>query len=141
MENLFDNITNLRKLNILDEIEKTIKEEQNFVNNQEITQLCKVYSNNIVDNLNKKHIHATKKNLFSLTGIDHEIVVVKLYENNEEVIIVIDVTFKQFLPENNQIFKELINKKYFIASEEKLFNYFSIFKEINENKNKVIYDR
>lgn len=102
--NLFDRITNLKACMTLEQqIKYTINKVLTIYPNDFREQMCHVYSTIIQDELEKAGIECKSYNLKD-NGIpfDHEMTVVI----NKDKIVVIDLTYKQFLKKDNH---ELIN--------------------------------
>ncbi len=131
MDNLFDKITNIRKENVISKIENSINSTRLELEKYGTNQLCKVYSRNLAFELNSNHINAKVYNLEDLINYDHEVVIVSFYKNNEKVSLLIDLTFRQFLHNDENLFENLINKGYFYV------NYDDFNEYINFLKNRV----
>ena len=120
----------------------------------DLLRMCKVFSTNIHDSLNKVGVKNEIINLKEEFNLyDHEVVLCTVNNDKNEKYILIDFTFSQFFPQfrenkvykqNKLFFNELIEKGYVRVDSKSMFVYLTFFgeididlmKEISFNKNK-----
>lgn len=122
--------------------------------NMDLLRMCKVFSTNIHDSLNKVGVKNEIINLKEEFNLyDHEVVLCTVNNDKNEKYILIDFTFSQFFPQfrenkvykqNKLFFNELIEKGYVEVDSKSMIVYLTFFgeididlmKEISFNKNK-----
>lgn len=120
----------------------------------DLLRMCKVFSTNIHDSLNKVGVKNEIINLKEEFNLyDHEVVLCTVNNDKNEKYILIDFTFSQFFPQfrenkvykqNKLFFNELIEKGYVEVDSKSMIVYLTFFgeididlmKEISFNKNK-----
>lgn len=153
MSNIYDfysKILNIKDENIENVVsEKIIAELDNIKEiNSDISGFCRVIGINLYDSLKKDNINVIKVDLNDLIKVDHLILLVKYYYNNEDVTLLIDPTFSQFVPKDNKklikfknwpgnkissiLKEELLNKGYLKVNNERFNDYLNAFLDVKE---------
>jgi len=115
-----DKMTNIRGINILEEIKDAINSVNNKLNGLTKEQTCKIYSSFIYEELKQRHIPSRIINTLDLgLSYEHEFVIVNV--SNDYYLI--DLTFKQF---NNDQILELQEHGFIKINNEILSKYLSI---------------
>ena len=137
--NLYDRITNIRKIDKTKVIEEVIKDVKNEYQKLTTKRTCVIYSSLVYILLNQRHISSRIINTKDL-GIDfeHQFCLVP-YQNKEYYLI--DLTYEQF---NNTSFKELLQDGYIIINDLDFNKYLDIItnREIKDlyELDKVFYE-
>lgn len=114
MSNLYDfynKILNIKDENIENNIaEKIITELNNIkIINADTEGFCRVVGTNLFDSLKKENINVIKLDLNDLIGVDHLVLLVKYCHNNEDITLLIDPTFSQFVQKSDSKLIKLKN--------------------------------
>lgn len=119
---LFDKILNINSVNKEDVIKECIKITNDKLNGLTKERMCKVYSNYIYNELKNKNVLSKIINTKDLGyKYEHEFVIVPI-NYNDKTNYLIDLTYSQFL-NNNEAFNDLLNNGYQFVNEEDLKNY------------------
>lgn len=156
----YDRLLSIKEEDLEPVIIKIINEEVTKIkeSSTNLDGLCRVIGINIYENMKRKNINAVCLDLKELINIDHLILLVKYHFQGENITILVDPTFSQFVKKDNlelikytswpserilpQIKDGLLTKGCIKINNETFNNYVNSFLEnkLDINLDEVFYD-